>query len=65
MGEIGRAVNAQAIPIIILMPFGAVKFVYKLEDTHGAQVPDHVQDPLLTTANVSRCTWRRSVTAAK
>ena len=63
--EIGRTVDSQATPIIILMPFGPVQFVYELEDTHGAPVSEDVQDPLRALGNVSRSTWRRSVATAK
>ena len=38
----GRVIKPNAIPIVILKPFGPVEFVYEYEDTSGAPVPSLV-----------------------
>jgi hypothetical protein len=37
--SIGRRVNHDAIPIVILHPFGPVRFIYELGDTEGTPIP--------------------------
>lgn len=35
----GRTVLADAIPIVLLQPFGPVRFVYEVSDTEGREIP--------------------------
>lgn len=43
--RIGRKVNRDAVPIVILRPFGPVEFIYELGDTSGRPVPGADYDP--------------------
>jgi len=45
----GRTVKYQSRPLVILMPFGPVSFVYDIADTEGKPIPDHLIN-LFTTA---------------
>jgi hypothetical protein len=47
-----RAVKRNARPMVILIPFGPVSFVYDIEDTIGDPVPDEVLHPFKTTGLV-------------
>lgn len=50
----GRTVNRDAIPIVILHPFGPVRFVYELGDTDGRPVPGQHASPLLAFGQVTQ-----------
>jgi hypothetical protein len=62
--RIGRSVNADAVPVIVLRPFGPVSFLYELADTAGAPLPGQDADPLLAYGVVPPTTWSRTVAAA-
>ena len=47
----GRSVNYKARPLVILIPFGPVSFVYDIADTSGEVVPPAVLNPF-TTAGI-------------
>lgn len=36
---VGRWVKADAIPIVVLQPFGPVRFVFEVNDTEGKEIP--------------------------
>ena len=63
--SIGRSVNPDAIPIIILQPFGPVQFLYELQDTSGRPVPGESESPLLAFGTVPPTDWAQTVSAAK
>lgn len=50
----GRTVNRDAVPIVILHPFGPVRFVYELGDTDGRPVPGEHASPLLAFGHLSQ-----------
>lgn len=58
--NIGRTINADAIPIIILRPFGPVEFVYEVGDTDGRPLPGQDYDPLSATGHVNPLNWNRT-----
>lgn len=62
--DIGRDVNPDAVPIVILRPFGPVQFVYEASDTDGRPLPgDH--SPFEAWGHVKAATWDRTVEAAR
>ena len=48
----GRKVNENARPMVILVPFGPVDFVYDISDTSGSEIPDLLVNPFITAGNV-------------
>lgn len=50
----GRTVNRDAIPIVILHPFGPVRFLYELGDTDGRSLPGEKASPLLAFGQVTQ-----------
>jgi hypothetical protein len=62
--EIGRHVLPDAIPIIILWPFGPVQFLFELSDTGGASLPGHDQNPLFARGFVPEELFNRTQAAA-
>lgn len=62
--SIGRSVLADAVPIIILQPFGPIEFVYEQRDTNGKPLPGQDEDPFLALGRVKPTTWRRTTLAA-
>ena len=62
--SIGRNVVADAVPIVILRPFGPVEFVYEQGDTDGEPLPGQDQDPFLALGRVKHTTWERTTFAA-
>jgi len=47
-----RSVKPYARPLVILVPFGPVDFVYDIADTDGPPVPRQLVDPFMTTGTV-------------
>ena len=43
-----------ARPLVILMPFGPVSFVYELEDTEGRDVPDELLHPFTQSTAITK-----------
>ena len=43
--KFGRTIKVGAMPLMILIPFGPVKFVYELSDTEGKDFPQELLDP--------------------
>ena len=43
--KFGREIRPNARPLVILVPFGPVSFVYDIEDTVGPPLPEGVLDP--------------------
>ncbi len=60
---IGRSVNPDAVPVVILRPFGPVQFVYEISDTSGEPVPGD-RDLFAASGEVKKATWERTVAAA-
>ena len=51
--EIGRYVLPDAVPIIILHPFGPVRFVFEQDDTDGRPMPAQDQSPLIAQGKIT------------
>ncbi|MCI0364657.1 MAG: hypothetical protein L0219_12295 [Phycisphaerales bacterium] len=62
--RIDRWINPDAVPLIILQPFGPVEFVYELGDTAGRPVPGGEYDPFGASGRLDGCNWERAVRAA-
>lgn len=43
--KLGRSIKPEARPMIILVPFGPVEFVYDVNDTVGRELPPGVENP--------------------
>jgi hypothetical protein len=43
--DYGRTVKRDALPFVILVPFGPVEFVYDIADTEGPDLPRRILDP--------------------
>ena len=63
--EIGREVMPDAIPIIILHPFGPVRFVFESGDTEGKPIPAQHQSPLFAQGQVSEKHFQNTIKAAE
>lgn len=50
----GRRIKPYARPLVILIPFGPVSFVYDIADTEGAPVPEELTNPFKTTGDLPR-----------
>jgi hypothetical protein len=46
--KLGRYVKYQARPLVILVPFGPVQFVYDIADTEGDPLPEYFINPFAT-----------------
>lgn len=62
--RLGRTVNADAIPIVVLQPFGPVRFLYEIGDTEGWEVPGEQSSPLLADDELSQSVYDNTLTAA-
>jgi len=62
--RIGRKVNPDAVPIVVLRPFGPVEFVYELGDTNGYPIPGGDYDPFGAVGRIADSYWNCAVTAA-
>lgn len=62
--EVGRKVQPGAIPVVILQPFGPVRFIFEMSDTVGPPLPGENANPLYASGNVSRDIWSHVVAAA-
>jgi len=62
--NIGRTVSPDAIPIVILWPFGPVQFLFELADTAGDPLPGQDQNPLYAHGMVTAKQMERIVKAA-
>ena len=63
--NIHRDVLPDAIPIVILQPFGPVRFVYELGDTDGAPIPAQDQSSLFAHGYISEKQLLRTKKAAE
>ena len=58
----GRAVKYQARPLVILVPFGPVQFVYDIADTEGDPLPDEIINPFSTIGYLAKSQYDTTVT---
>lgn len=59
--KINRSLKPDALPIVILQPFGPIRYVFELGDTEGAPIQGHDAHPLRAFGNLSPATWDRVV----
>lgn len=57
----GRTINHQARPLVILIPFGPVSFVYDIADTSGDDVPSVVLNPFTTAGNFDNSIFHKTI----
>jgi hypothetical protein len=62
--EVGRWVKPDAIPIVILQPFGPVRFVFEIGDTEGADIPGEKSSSLFATGTLPQAQYDRTIAAA-
>ena len=62
--EIERQVKPDAVPIIILWPFGPVRFVFELADTTGKKLPGREDNPLFARGELPENIYKRMQKAA-
>lgn len=48
----GRRIKAGSNPLVILWPFGPVRFVYELNDTEGRPFPEELLEPFMVEGHV-------------
>lgn len=63
--NIERRVLPDAIPIVILWPFGPVQFLFELGDTEGKPLPSQDQNPLFAQGEVTDGLFLRTKKAAE
>lgn len=61
----GRNVKPDAVPIVILRPFGPVSFVFEQGDTEGDPLPGENENPLFATGNLSQGIYDQARRAAE
>jgi len=60
--EFERRVKVHSRPLVILVPFGPVSFVYDLVDTEGKHLPRQLEEPFeIFGDHVSRGVWERTI----
>jgi hypothetical protein len=52
--QLGRTVNRDAIPIVILQPFGPVRFIYEIGDTEGQDIPGENASSLFAEGKITQ-----------
>lgn len=62
--EYGRTVNPDAVPIVVLQPFGPVRFVFEISDTEGREVPGERMSSLFAEGRVPQEQYDRTKHAA-
>jgi hypothetical protein len=63
--RVGRHVNPDAVPIVVLHPFGPVRFLYAEEDTSGTDIPGEEHHPLHAKGELNEEVYRWTVMAAQ
>lgn len=63
--KFGRTLQPDAIPIVILRPFGPVAFVFEQGDTQGRPMPGEEDNPLLAKGKLSQKIYTQTLDAAK
>jgi hypothetical protein len=62
--EVGRLINPDAIPIVVLQPFGPVRYVYEISDTEGDDIPGESASSLFAVGTVPQEQFDRTKGAA-
>lgn len=63
--DLGRGVVADAIPIVVLQPFGPVRFVYEFGDTVGPEIPGQNASCLFADGTLDQVVYDRTRAAAE
>lgn len=63
--SIGRYVKPDAVPVVVLQPFGPVLFLFEQGDTDGRPLPAENANPLFASGELSQTTYDLCVAAAK
>ncbi len=63
--EFGRIIKPDAIPIVILRPFGPVAFVFEQGDTEGRPLPGAEDSSLFATGELSQKIYNQTLKAAE
>jgi hypothetical protein len=63
--SIGRYVKPEAVPVVVLQPFGPVLFLFEQGDTDGRPLPGENANPLFASGELSQTTYDLCVAAAK
>jgi hypothetical protein len=61
----GRTVHPDAIPIVILQPFGPVRFVYEISDTEGREIPGERASSLFAEGEITQEAYDDTKAAAE
>lgn len=56
-----RVVNEYARPLVILVPFGPVNFVYDIADTSGDPIPDYLINPFNTLGDLDPSVYQVTI----
>jgi hypothetical protein len=56
-----RTIKSGARPLIILIPFGPVQFVYEVSDTEGKELPQQVSNPFSVKGEVNDAIYHQFV----
>lgn len=62
---IGRTIKPDAVPIVVLLPFGPVRFVYELGDTAGDPVPGEKDGSLFAKGVRVEGLWEKAEKSAQ
>lgn len=62
--EFGRNIKPDAIPIVVLQPFGPVSFLFEQVDTVGRPMPGEEHNPLLAKGRLSQKIYDKTCAAA-
>ena len=61
----GRTVRPDAIPIVLLQPFGPVRFVYEVSDTEGREIPGEKASSLFADGELPQKVYDNTRKAAE
>jgi hypothetical protein len=56
-----RVVKPDVRPLVILVPFGPVEFVYDIANTFGDEIPPALKNPFFTLGNLDRKVLERTI----
>lgn len=62
-GRYKRKVKFGARPLVILMPFGPVAFVYDIADTEGPEIPEYLTNPFATKGSLNISIYNNTLSA--
>jgi hypothetical protein len=63
--KLGRMVLPDAVPIVILRPFGPVQFLFEMDDTKGQPIPGQYQNPLYAQGMIPEALYERTKSSAE